>query len=135
MFDFSDYPQDSKSFYPANKKAIGQLKDELKGKIISEFVGLKSKMYSLIDVDNEEAKKAKGGNKNVIKYIRHKKYVDVLFNKKIIRDKIKRIQSKLHRIGTYDVCKIPLSCFDDKRYILDNDVNSLAYFHKDIKSQ
>ena len=46
---------------------------------------------------------------------------------------MKRIQSKLHRIGTYDVCKISLSCFDDKRYILDDGVNTLAYFHKDIK--
>ena len=42
---------------------------------------------------------------------------------------IKRIQSKLHRIGTYDVCKISLSCFNDKRYILDDGINSLAYFH------
>ena len=38
-----------------------------------------------------------------------------LFNKKIMKHKMKRIQSKLHRIGTYDVCKIYLSCFDDKR--------------------
>ena len=45
---------------------------------------------------------------------------------------MKRIQSKLHRIGTYDVCKISLSCFDYKRYILDSGVNSLTYFHKDI---
>ena len=44
-----------------------------------------------------------------------------------------RIQSKLHRIGTYYVCKISLSYFDDKRYVLNNGVNSLAYFHKDIK--
>ena len=46
---------------------------------------------------------------------------------------MKRIQNRLHRIGTYDVCKISLSCFDDKRYVLDNGVNSLVYFHKDIK--
>ena len=50
---------------------------------------------------------------------------------------MKRIQSELHRIGTYDVCKISLfffCCFfDDKRYILDDGVNSLAYFHKDTK--
>ena len=39
------------------------MKDEFKGKIISEFVGLNSKMYSLVDVDNEENKKAKGVNK------------------------------------------------------------------------
>ena len=45
-----------------------------------------------------------------------------------------RIQSKLHKIGTYDVYKISLSCFDDKRYVLNDGVNTLAYFHKDIKS-
>ena len=57
------------------------MKDEFKGKIISEFAGLKSKMYSLIAVDSEEVKKAKGVNKNVVKKISHKELVDVLFNK------------------------------------------------------
>ena len=47
---------------------------------------------------------------------------------------MKRIQSKLHRLGTYDVFKISLSCFDDKKYVQDNGVNTLAYFHKDIGS-
>ena len=87
-------------------------------------------MYSLISVDDEEVTKAKGLNKK----IRHKEYVDALFNKKVIRHNMKRIQSKLHRIGTYDVCKIPLSCFNDKRYVLDDGVNTLAYFHKDKKN-
>ena len=50
----------------------------------------------------------------------------------MIRDKMKIIQSKLHEIGTYEVCKIYLSCFDYKRYLLDDRINSLAYFHKDI---
>ena len=106
------------------------MKYKPKGKKINEFIGLKSKMYSLISVDDEEVTKAKGVNKK----IRHKEFADVLFNKKMIRHKIKRIQSKLHRIGTYDVYQILLSCFDDKRYILDDGVNSLAYFHKDIKN-
>ena len=48
---------------------------------------------------------------------------------------MKRIRSKLHRIGTYDVSKISLSCFDDKRYILDDGITSLAYFNKDKRSQ
>ena len=47
---------------------------------------------------------------------------------------MKRIQSRLHRIATYNVCKISMSCFDDKRYVLDNGVNTLAYFHRDIKN-
>ena len=45
---------------------------------------------------------------------------------------MKRNKSNLHKIGTYEVCKISLSCFDDKRYILNDGINSLAYFHKDI---
>ena len=48
LFDFSYYQQDSNFFDPANKKMIGKIKDELKGKIFSEFVGSKSKMCSLI---------------------------------------------------------------------------------------
>ena len=46
---------------------------------------------------------------------------------------MKRIQSKLYRFGTYNVCKISLCCCDDERNILDDGVNTLAYFHKDIK--
>ena len=48
-----------------------------------------------------------------------------------MRHKMKRIQSKLYKIDTYDVCKISLSCFNDKRYILDDGINTVAYFHKD----
>ena len=59
LFDFSDYPLDSMFFDSVNKKVIGKMKDEFQGKIISEFVGLKSKMYSLIAVEDEEVKKAK----------------------------------------------------------------------------
>ena len=47
---------------------------------------------------------------------------------------MKRIQSKLRGLGTYDVYKISLSCFDDKRNVLDDGVNTLAYFHVDTKN-
>ena len=57
LFHFSDYPLDSKFFDPANKKVIGKLKDEFQGKKINKFVGLKSKMYSLISIDDEEVTK------------------------------------------------------------------------------
>ena len=56
LFDLNDYPQDSKFFDLANKRVIGKMKDEFKVKIISEFVGLKSKMYSLIAVNGEKKK-------------------------------------------------------------------------------
>ena len=85
VFDFSDSPQDPKFFNPVNKNFIGRTKDKVKGKIIRKFVGLKSKMCSLIDIDSEEIKKAKGVNKNVVKNIRHKECIDVLSNKNLIR--------------------------------------------------
>ena len=113
LLDFSDHGLDSKFIDPVNKKVIGKMKYEFNGRIISEFIGLKSKVFSLISTDDEEVTKSRRVN---IK-IRHKEFVDVLFNKKLIRHNRKRIQSKLHRIGTYDVCKISLSCFDDKIYI------------------
>ena len=58
-------------------------------------------------------------------------FKDVLFNKKIIRHKMKRIQSKKHKLGTYEIDKISLSCFDNKRYVLDDGIHPLSYFHKD----
>ena len=63
LFDFSDYPLNSKLRDPVIKKVVGKMKDEFRGEIISEFVGLKLKMYSLICVDDEEITKAKGVNK------------------------------------------------------------------------
>ena len=104
------------------------MKYELNGVKIVEFVGLKSKMYSLIASDDKEINKAKGVNKK----IRNKEYHDVLFDKKVVRHKMKRIQSVLHSVGTKDINKISLSCFDDKRYVLDDGINTLAYFQKDI---
>ena len=53
-------------------------------------------------------------------------------NALIIIDKMKRIQSKLQKVKTYENYKISLSGLDDKNYILDDGINSLAYFHKDI---
>ena len=51
--------------------------------------------------------------------------------KKIIRHKMKIIQAKRHKIRTYEIDKISLSCFDGKRFVLDDEIHTLAYFHKD----
>ena len=75
-----------------------------------------------------EVNKAKGVNL----MLKHKEYADVLFNKNVLRHKMKRIQSKSHKSGTYKLNKISLSCFDDKRFILDDGINSLAYGHKKL---
>ena len=78
-FYFSGYPRDSKFFDLVNKKVIDKMKDEFKGNIVSEFDGLKSKMYYLVDVDGRGIKKAKGVNRGVVMGIMHKEFVGVLF--------------------------------------------------------
>ena len=86
-------------------------------------------MYCIASENGEEVNTAKGVNISIV----FKEYKNVLFNKKLIRHKMKRTQSKLHKIGTYDACKISISCFDDKRYILNDGITTLAYFHKDLE--
>ena len=44
---------------------------------------------------------------------------------------MKRIQATKHKIGTYEIDKMSLSCFDDKRFVLDDEIHTLAYFHRD----
>ena len=143
LFDFSNYSKDSKFYDDANKKVTGKMKDEYGGVIIDQFIGLKSKMYSIKKIVGSESSTAKGANiatesnefKDVLfnkKIIRHKMK---RINKKIIRHKMKRIQAKKHKIGTYEIDKISLLCFDDKRFVLDNGVNTLAYFHKDCNKK
>ena len=58
-----------------------------------------------------------------------------LFTKKITRHKIRRNQAKKHLIGTYEINKISLSCFDDKNFVLDDGIHTLTYFHKDLKKK
>ena len=77
MFDFSNFPEDSKFFDETNKKAIGKMKDEPEGKIIDEFVGLKSK-------------------KDATEF---NEFKETLFNKKIMRHKMRKIQGKNMRWG------------------------------------
>ena len=131
LFDFSNYSKDSKFFDDTNKKVIGKMKDDYGGVIIDQFIGLKSKMYSIKKINGSESSTAKGVNIAT----EFNEFKDVLFNKKIIRHKMKRIQAKNHKIGTYEIDKISLSCFDDKRYVLDDGIHTRAYFHKDCNNR
>ena len=88
-------------------------------------------MYSIRKVDGSESNTAKGVNIGT----EFNEFKDALFNSKIIRHKMKKIQAKKHKIGTYEVDKISLSCFDDKRFVLDDGVHTLAYFHKDCNKK
>ena len=127
LFDSSNYSKDSMFYDDTNKNVIGQMKDEYGGAIIAQFIGLKSKMYSIKKINGSESSTTKGVN--IAREFNE--FKDILLNKKVIRHKMKRIQAKKHKIGAYEIDKISLSCFDDKRYVLDDGVNTLAYFHKD----
>ena len=107
------------------------MKDVHQGKPIHKFLGIKSKMHSILLDDGKEFNTAKGVNTAM----EFNEYNNILFNKKVTRDKMRRIKSKKHRIGTYEVNKILLSCFDDKGFVLDDDVHKLANFNKDCKNQ
>ena len=132
-FDNSDYPQDSQYYNTANKKVIGKFKDEAAGIPITEFVGLRSKMYSYMKDNDKGGKTAKGIKKNIIKNdIKHANYKEVLFNNKQMYHTMKTIRSNLHQLGSYELNKVTLSCFDDKRYIHNNSVTSYAYGHYKI---
>ena len=88
-------------------------------------------MHSMLSDDGKKSNTAKG----VDIATEFKEYEDTLINKKVIRHNMRRIQSEKCEIGTYEVNKISLSCFDGKRSILDNGIYVLAYFHKGCKEQ
>ena len=128
LFDFSNYAKNSKFFDQANKKVIGIMKYESEGKIIGEFFGLKSEMHSMRNIDGKESNTAKGVNIAT----EFNEFKNTLFNKKIIRHEMRRIQGKKQKMGTYEINKISLSVFDDKRFVLNDGIHMLASFHKDL---
>ena len=79
-------------------------------------------MYSIKNIDGKESNTAKGVNIAT----EFNEFKDTLFNKKIMRHKMRRIQSKKHKLGTYEINKISLLCFDDKRYVQYDSINTLA---------
>ena len=134
MFDNNDYPESSPYYCNANKKVIGKFKDEAFGLPITEFVGLKSKMYSYIKNDEKGGKTAEGIKKNVIQNnIKHEDYRNVLLNNEQLHHNMKTIRSQKHRLGSYEINKVSLSCFNDKRYIHNNGISSYAYGHYKIE--
>ena len=130
-FDFSNFSKDSKFYDSQNELVVGKMKVVNKGILINKFVGLKSKMHYMLSDDGKESNAEKGINTATKVY----EIKDTLFNKKVIRHKMKRIQNKKHKIGTYEINKTSLSCFDDKRFVLDDGIHTLAYFHKDLRKQ
>ena len=111
-----------------NKKVIGLMKDELGGKIITEFVTLRPKTYSFLTDNGKEGKKAKGTKKSIIKkMIKFNDYKKCLLNGEIILKSQQRFISNKHDIYTEDVNKIALSNDDDKRIVSPDKISSYPY--------
>ncbi|KAL4153048.1 hypothetical protein QTP88_000881 [Uroleucon formosanum] len=131
-FDTSDYPKDNIYGLPlVNKKVLGKFKDELNGKIMTEFIGLRSKLYSHRILDTEkEIKKAKGVKKNVVENkICFNDFENCLLTKESKYVKQNLFRTKKHDIFTVEQNKKALSVYDDKRFILDNGIDTLAWGH------
>ena len=114
-FDTSNYELNRPLPTGKNKKVIGLMKDELGGKIITEFVTFRPKTYSYSTDDGKEDKKAKGTKKCVIKrMIKFNDYMNSLLKDKVLLKSQKRFTSKKHDVYTEDINKIAISNNDDR---------------------
>ena len=130
-FDTSNYEVDRPLSTGKNKKVIGLMKDELGGRVITEFVAFRRKTYSYLTGDCKEDKKAKGTKKCVIKrMIKFDDYKNCLLNGKVVLKSQQRFISKGHDVYTENINKIALSSNDDKRLIASDKITSYPYGYK-----
>ena len=128
-FDTSDYPPNHPSgiLTGVNKKVIGMFKDEVAGKQITCFVGLRPKLYSFRIEEDKEVRKCKGIKKNIVKKkLDFDDYLQCLFSGRKEMRKMKIIRSEKHEIYSKEVNKVALSNEDDKRELLLGKVKTIA---------
>ena len=127
-FETSNYEVNTALPTGNNKKVIGLMKDELGGKIITEFVTLRPKIYSYLTDDGKEDKKAKGTKKHVIKrMIKFNDYKNCLLKDEVILKSQQRFISKKHDVYTEYINKIALSNNDDNRIVSSDKITSYPY--------
>ena len=137
-FDFSNYPNNHQLYSETNKMVMGKMKDESNGSVITEFVGLRPKMYSyttLVSADLKESKRAKGIQRAALASIHHADYVAQLNVPNENYVNIRRIGQKHHRIYTIESEKRGLCSFDDKRYMLSDGIHTLAHGHYKVRNE
>ena len=130
-FDLSNYPKEHLLYDKTNAKVINKFKDETAGNPIKEFIGIASKIYSFITGDNKEKQTLKGVKKSCVKnHINHQNYVDCIDNISKRQDaKFQSFKSIAHTIYTYTMNKTSLQNYDNKRYILNDGITTLAHGH------
>ncbi|XP_050503415.1 uncharacterized protein LOC126882493 [Diabrotica virgifera virgifera] len=140
-FDTSDYPPNNPWNIPlVNKKVPGLMKDENNSKIMTHFVGLRSKQYTYKVAGEKDVKKSKGVKMNVVKMkINFDDYLNCLKSfretaetKSLFYATQRCIQSKLHEVYSIEQTKIALNPFDDKRHLLSNTFDTLPWGHYSI---
>ena len=132
-FDRSDYPKDHKCYSDRNKKKLGYFKDETCGVPIVKFVGLRSKMYSILLADDSVKNTAKRIQQHFSKTkLKHELYKLCLEEELRTFAEYNSIRSFKHDVYTIHENKVALSSFDDKRYLLKDSHNTLAYGHYKI---
>lgn len=132
-FDTSDYPKDHPCHSDANKKVLGKFKDETNSVAISEFVGLRAKMYCFKTAVDKVVKKAKGVKKCVVsKKISFEDYKACLEDPNLeVHRSMRSFQSRKHVVHTTVSNKLALANYDDKRVAIDR-VNTLPWGHYKI---
>ena len=128
--DFSDYPVEHPCHDKTNKKVLGMFKDEVNGKIITKFIGLKPKSYAFtIHGEVDEHKKSKGVVKHKVKKeLSYQNYHEALFQNKKHEITYNFIRSKSHQIYSMSQVKQSLSNYENKRFYIDAFI-SLPYGH------
>ena len=131
LFDNSEYPEAHMCYNTSNKKVLGKFKDEAGSKIIDEFVGLRSKLYSYKMFDESDSyRKCKGIKKSVItNEITHEDYKECLFSRKEQLRSMNVLRSHLHDMYSEQINKVALSSDDDKRIIRDDGIHTYAIGH------
>ena len=134
LFDTSDYPKTHILYNAVNAKVLGKFKDECNGKPPLEFVGLRSKMYSILLPGDASKNAAKGIKKAYVKKnLRHANFRDCLFLEETTRASFYSILSKKQKLQTVPQDKVALCPYDDKRYLMPNGYDTLAYGHWRIR--
>ena len=135
-YDLSDYPRDHPSYSPRNAKVLGKFKDEMMSVKLKEFVGLRSKMYSMLAEDGGQKVTAKGISRSYVEAkIRHDNYLSCLFEEERTVASYRSIRSINQQVMTRDIVKSCLSPFDTKRYFLEGTTDTLPYGHYSIRER
>nr|DAC81291.1 TPA_asm: PolB [Ladona dragonfly adintovirus] len=133
LYDLSNYPRDHPCYSEMNKKIVGKMKDECGGRPITHFAGLRSKLYSFCVKEGGTEKRAKGVKKATIKNsISFDDYVHCLRNNISCSRRMTLIKSTSHELYTVELNKVALSPFDDKRFVMDDGVNTFSWGHYQI---